>query len=385
MLKLPADILQAGMVLARPVTDSLGRTLLKQGMALTDEYISVLLQRGVSAAHVVTAEEELLRPDNPLPNDTRQQAQVAINQVFNFVRQLVITADEPAEKVAENSDVAEELQQSPEFDRLETTVNSMLTELFTPKTLFGLNQIKTHNQLQFGHAVNVAVVAMLIGINLHLSVDDLARLGMGSLLHDIGKIFFAPELTQLNGHINNRLKLREHTRLGYELLRSRNPDAVMVNHVALQHHERQDGLGYPRGLRSTNTIERTRFGRDNISLIAEITAVADVFDILSNGGAQNAPLTPPQIAATMRRLGGTFLNREIVTIFLALLPVFPAGLNVVARAGRYANYKGVVLEPNSKQPDRPTIRLMFNPQGVRISPIDLNLATRDNISIEAML
>lgn len=384
MLKLPTDIVQPGMVLAKPITDDKGRTLLRQGVALTDEYIAVLKQRGLSLVFVTVEDADAIHIDSAIPDDARQQAQQTVGRVFEFVRQLLAAIDEPPAEAAAEAELAQAVQSSPDFAQLEQTAASLLPELFEKKTLAGLSQIRNQSHTQFSHAVNVAVAAMLIGINLHLALDDLVRLGTGCLLHDIGKVFFDPHLFKLNGHMPNRLKLREHPRLGYELLRQRNPDNVMINHVALEHHERQDGQGYPRGLRGTNGLERTRFGRDNILLIAEIASVADVFDILSNGTAHHPPLAPMQVANTMRQLAGTFLNREVVDIFLSMLPVFPVGLNVVLRTGRFANYKGVVLE-TGKQPDRPVVRLLFNPNGGRISPIDLNLAVKQDMLIEATL
>lgn len=385
MLKLPTDIVQPGMVLARPITDDMGRTLLRQGVALTDEYIAVLKQRGMSLVFVAADDTNTIQIDPTIPDDARLQAQQTVARVFEFVQQLLSNADVPPAEAVTDPDVAQAIQNSPNFEQLEKTIGSLLPELFDKRTLVGLSQIRGRGDWQFSHAVNVAVIAMLIGVNLHLSLEDLIRLGVGCLLHDIGKIFFAPNLLRLNGQTDNRIRLREHPRLGYELLRNRNPDNVMINHVPLEHHERQDGLGYPRGLRGTNSIERTRFGRENILLISEIASVADVYDVLSNASAQPTPLTPTQVTNTMRRLAGTFLNREIVNILLAMLPVFPVGMNIILKSGRYANYKGVVLEANSKQAGRPIIRLLFNPHGVRISPIDLNLATKEDLVIEATL
>lgn len=384
MLKLRTDILQPGMVLAKTITDDKGRTLLRQGVTLTEEYIAVLKQRGASLVFVAADAVKDIQVDSAIPDVVRQQAQQTVARSFDFVQQLAAEADSPAELVAD-ADTAEEMQANPGLSQLQQTTDSILRELLAADSVAGLSQIRQRSHTQFGHAVNVAVVGLLIGIKLHLSLEDLLRLGEGCLLHDIGKIFFTSDLFTLNGHMASRQKLRAHSRLGYELLRSRNPDNVLVNHVALEHHERQDGLGYPRGLRSTNRIERTRFSRDNILLIAEIAAVADVYDMLSNGTAQQIPLTPNQVAATMRQLAGTFLNQEIVNVFLSMLPIYPTGMNVVVRTGRYANYRGVVLDSNSKQPERPTIRLLFNPQGGRITPIDLNLTGNTNLMIEATL
>ena len=227
----------------------------------------------------------------------------------------------------------------------------------------------------------------MIGKRLHLTREDLKRLGAGCILHDIGKIFVMPKTNKGAPLTTDQKKiLREHPRLGYELLRTRNPNAVMTNHVALQHHERQDGRGYPRGLRGHNTINRPRSSNTkNILLIAEIAAVADAYDILSANRPGRQFLSPRQVADTMCRLSGTVLNREIVQLFLSMLPILPTGMNIVVSSGRYANYKGVVVKANREQEDQPLIRLLFNPQGDHIVPIDLDLAKESTITVEAVL
>jgi HD-GYP domain-containing protein (c-di-GMP phosphodiesterase class II) len=120
-------------------------------------------------------------------------------------------------------------------------------------------------------------------------------------------------------------------------------------------------------------------------LISEIAAVADVYDILSAEKPDRPALTPQQIADTMRRLAGTFLNQEITQHFLSMLPVLPVGISILVRNGRYAAYKGVVAQANKKQPDRPLVRLLYNPQGDRIMPIELDLARESTTVVEATL
>ncbi|RMF05728.1 MAG: HD domain-containing protein [Chloroflexi bacterium] len=392
MLKLPIDILQPGMTLAKPITDDRGRTLLRQGITLTDEYISVLKQRDLTNAFIAAEDTSDIVIDSFVTENTHTFARQKLAAVFDFVCNIAAPSaganDISAEEVTADSGVAEALRSSAEFNQLEPAVLALLADVADKKTVANLSQIRRRSDLQFAHAVNVAAVGMFVGKLLHLSETDLIRLGTACMLHDIGKIFFHPTLLHVNGQPPNpaqMLKIRDHTRLGYELLRKRDPENVMVNHVALEHHERQDGKGYPRGLRGTNTIERARFSRDNIMLITEITTLADTFDILSNAAPQRPALSPKQIAQTLQQLAGTFLNKELVEIFLSAMPLLPKGINIVVRAGRYANYKGVVIEHNPQHPQRPVIRLLFNPLGNRVSPINLNLAQKEDMIVEATL
>jgi hypothetical protein len=109
MLKLPVHILQPGMVLAQAITDDRGRTLLRDGIALTDEYIEVLKQRGLSNAHVVTESDDSVGFDDRIPLAALHLAQTQVGQVFEFVRSLAEevsqqeTPSPPSEMIADEA------------------------------------------------------------------------------------------------------------------------------------------------------------------------------------------------------------------------------------------------------------------------------------------
>src|SRR4030095_3406567 len=109
--------------------------------------------------------------------------------------------------------------------------------------------------------------------------------------------------------------------LGFELLQAVHPNDVLVNHVALQHHERQDGHGYPRGLTGNNRVSRPKFGNEGrILLIAEIAAAAE--------RPYRGALGPEVVVETLQAMAGTYLNSELLEVFLSAVPLFPIGMTV---------------------------------------------------------
>ncbi|MCB0191051.1 MAG: HD domain-containing protein [Anaerolineae bacterium] len=390
MLSLSTNALQPGMVLAKTIFDEQGKVLLRQGVELTNEYISNLKRRGFSKVYINDNSTSDIVIEDILSEEIRRSAQNALARVFDFVHQVSIdTRSSDTNKTIaaiKSNTVSSVLRSNEGFKQLEEVVTSILDELTDIEMLTGMSQIQGHDDAVFNHSIEVTVAALMIGKRLHLNREDLRRLGAGCILHDIGKIFVTPRSG--GGEpllLEQKKNLREHPRLGYELLRTRNPNAVMTNHVALEHHERQDGLGYPRGLRGHNTIERPRSATKNILLIAEIAAVADTYDILSTNRLGGRPLTPRQVADTLHRLSGTVLNREIVQLFLTMLPILPTGMNIVVCSGRYVDYKGVVVKANREQQNKPLIRLLSNPQGNSIVPIDIDLTQESSITVEAIL
>jgi putative nucleotidyltransferase with HDIG domain len=367
--------------------------LLRQDIRLTNDYIAQLKRRGVPSVYISGGELDDITIGEMISDEVLLQAHNTLSNVFDFVHEIstdvVSTSSNSIVSAVQSKTVSNALRDHKSFNQLNKSVSSILNELIETETIAGISQLRSHNDTLFSHSINVTTTALMIGKRLHLNHEDLIRLGAGCMLHDIGKIFLGGDLLNpQQGHWlshEQHLLLREHARIGYELLRARNPDAVMVNHVAFEHHERQDGLGYPRGLHGTNTIRRSRTASQNILLISEIAAVADVHDILSIRRPGYPGLTPAQIADSIRQFGGTLLNREVVQIFLSIFPVLPIGINIVIRTGRYTGYKGVVTQTNAEQPDRPVIRLIFTPQGRRIVPIDLDLSIEESITVEAIL
>jgi HD-GYP domain-containing protein (c-di-GMP phosphodiesterase class II) len=229
------------MVLAKTISDARGRTLLREGISLTDDYITVLKQREVAEAHILTETLADIAIARSIPAATHQQAHLALTNLFDFVKGL--TAEFAAanngstQGLTEDSTVVDQIQQAPDFGAIEQTVKRLLNQMSETNVLANLTQIRRHSANQFAHWAIVAAAALALGYQIHLSADDMLRLGVGCMLHDIGKIFFNPLLfSAAEAHykvLASPLRLRDHTRLGYELLRVRNPEAVMVNHVAV--------------------------------------------------------------------------------------------------------------------------------------------------------
>ena len=116
-----------------------------------------------------------------------------------------------------------------------------------------------------------------------LSRNDLEILGMGALLHDIGKIFIDFRLLNKPGKLDSPEyeQIKIHTQTGYQALKKSTQLSFLIPHMALQHHEREDGSGYPRGLTSKR-----------IHRFAKIIAVADVFDAMTSARVYQKPVSP---------------------------------------------------------------------------------------------
>jgi HD-GYP domain-containing protein (c-di-GMP phosphodiesterase class II) len=238
-----------------------------------------------------------------------------------------------------------------------------------------MTALKTHDNYTFCHSVDVTITAIMLGKKLYFDRPALRQLALGCLLHDTGKMFIEPALLTKPGKLTpNEFELiKKHPTLGYQLLRSIQKHEFLANHVAYQHHERQDGTGYPRGMRGVNRVARDAVRGDRILLIAEIAAVADVYDALSSDRPYRPGMTAEQIVEQMRKMAGPHLNKEIVQHFLSILPVFPVGLEVRITQGRLKGYRGVVARVHPRAMDRPVVRVLYDDRDHRVQAFDYDL------------
>jgi HD-GYP domain-containing protein (c-di-GMP phosphodiesterase class II) len=143
-----------------------------------------------------------------------------------------------------------------------------------------------------GHGNRSAELSVAIGARLGLGAERLEMLYLAATLHDIGKMAVAMEILGKPARLTAEeyTAIKTHSMVGYELLRSLHAPAP-IPEVALQHHERIDGSGYPLGLKG-----------EEILLEARIVSVADVFDAMTSQRPYTTPLPAEAAVAELCRM-----------------------------------------------------------------------------------
>lgn len=388
MILMSLDDVRPGMVVGVGLRNREGHTLLGPGMTLTGEYIGRLRQLGYCALWIDDEDTRDIPYQDLLSESTRLAATAAIQDTF------AITAHE-AESLRslsvqevrarlEARRVQQAIHDTGLVDRLGAQVDQLVGEVLDRPVLTGLGSLRTHSGALYRHSLDVAVTATMIGRLLGLGAEMLRKLAVGCILHDIGAIFLGTEATHELDEPTPRV--RDHPVLGYLFIRDTLQLGPLAAHVAYQHHEWQDGSGYPRGLkgahRALRGIEVHLPGR--IHPMAEIAAVADVHDACAAPRPDAAPRPPDQVWARLRQAADSRLNREIVERFLQVLPPYPVGTLVAIAEGRWKDHVGVVARVNAAGPHRPLLRLLVNPRGERIPPVEVDLS-RDDSPIRGVL
>lgn len=191
------------------------------------------------------------------------------------------------------------------------------------------------------HALNVTVISLLIGRTLNLSEAEMTELGVGALLHDVGKLDVAERLRQEEqgfsaAEIN---AYRDHVAKG--LIHGRRmllaPGALAV---LAQHHEHADGSGFPHKLVA-----------DGMGIAARIVAIVNRYDNLCNPGSRTIALTPHEAVAMLFAQGRARYDAPVLNAFIRMMGVYPAGSLVQLTDDRFAMVVGV----NSSRPLKPRV------------------------------
>lgn len=340
-----------GKRLGKSIVGADGRPLLTAGTVLTAAYLDALVRRGFSSVCIDDELTEGIEVGDAVSEETRQRATLVVRETMERIttgaRDVNLTR---ARAVV--ADIISELNQNTDM-------------------VHDLSLLRSVDSYTFTHSVNVCVYCLIIGISLGYSRDDLLKLGLGALLHDLGKTQVAELVTKpaaLSAGEFERVK--EHAEAGYDMIRERREVSLLSAHVAFQHHERLDGSGYPRGLKGDEIHE---FGR--------VAAIADIFDAASADKPYRKGLPPLEVAQALMGMAGSKLDPFMVRKFLGHIALYPTGTIVVLNGGRV----GVVAAQNPANPMRPVVRVLTDDDGNLTKPQDVDLATNPDLQIRAVL
>lgn len=222
--------------------------------------------------------------------------------------------------------------------------------------LVSLSDIKQLDIYDYQHSVNTAVLSVLTGLKLGMSEQDLNILAQGSLLMNIGNEFIIEtvkkkkeKLTQDEFEV-----LKKHTEIGREILADQTILSGHVKNIVLNHHERMNGSGYPRGLK----------GKD-IDVYSKIVMVADVYDAMTSDRPHRKAFSPNEALEYI--MGATSIfDYDVTMAFSRNIIPYPVGEFVALSNGDVA----LVIGNNKSLPLRPVVRVIT---GIHINAlIDLS-------------
>lgn len=348
MRKVSLKKAKAGMKLARPIISPEGRILLSDGVVLRESFIDRLKDIGVSEVYVEDEVSKDIYVQDVISDQTRIEARALVKKVM--------------EDVAAGDSI--------NFSAVSNTVNKIIDELiYNRNIMINLEDIKTVDSYTFSHSVNVCVLSVITGINLGYNQLRLRELGIGALLHDIGKVMVPQAILNKPEPLTDEEfeEMKKHAVLGHEILKKNNEIGYTSRYVALAHHERYDGSGYPLKLKG-----------EDIHVFARIVAVTDVYDALTSDRPYRERIRRDQAIYYLTSMSGKHFDRQIIDVFLKSIPVYPPGTIVVLSSGE----KGIVIDVNREYPVRPIVRILRDSYGnVCHGYKEIDLAKIDGLNI----
>jgi len=171
--------------------------------------------------------------------------------------------------------------------------------------------LTSHDYYTYTHSLNVCIfsVALAERIFHREGREKIERLGSGFLLHDIGKRNIPLEIINKDGPLTDDEWdiMRQHPQFGYDILNETGKLTPESSIIALQHHERYDGKGYPKGLKG-----------DEIHIYAKICCIADAFDALTTKRSYRSPSTSFQALQIMQNEMIENFDRDFFATFVSL-------------------------------------------------------------------
>ncbi|MEA3465795.1 MAG: HD-GYP domain-containing protein [Thermodesulfobacteriota bacterium] len=253
--------------------------------------------------------------------------------------------------------------QVPRTEQVVTSVDKMVRQIVkTPYAMLALNMIKDYDDYTYAHSVNVSVLALTIGRSCQLDAESLNILGMGSLLHDLGKLKIAPYIIKKPGRLTppEYEEVKLHPELGAKIAQEMDDIDPRAIDIILSHHLHYDRCGYP----------STALAKIHSELV-DIATVADTYDAMTTLRAYHRPRTPRQAINIMQRLSGSQLHPHYLKHLEQTLGPFPVGSLVRL----VSNEIGLIVDMDPLNRENSTIRIVKNKAGNNIdTPYDHQLS-----------
>ncbi len=201
-----------------------------------------------------------------------------------------------------------------------------------------------------------------LGHQLGLSPEETRQAGLAGLLHDIGKMAVPVDILNKPGKLTDDefISVKKHAQAGHAILSGVDGIGEAALDVSLHHHEKIDGSGYPFNLKG-----------DQISLMAKMGAVCDVYDAITS----NRPYKPGwEPGHSIKRMAGNqgHFDETVLEAFIKSVGIFPTGSCVLMHSGKI----GIVIDQHSGSLLTPTVKVFFSAVTMATIPIEIiDLAT----------
>lgn len=210
-----------------------------------------------------------------------------------------------------------------------------------------LTQLKKRDEYTAIHSINVCVLSLTFGRALGLSIEELNELGLGALLHDIGKMRVPLKVLNKPGKLTDDEFeiMKSHPGMGYELVRHDKNLSPNVLSIVRSHHERLSGTGYP-----------DKLSEDEIPYFTKIVSITDVYDAITSDRCYHDGMTPHDALKKLYEWMPNNYDTKLIQEFIRTIGIYPVGSIVELHSG----HVGIVVKLNESHRLKPVVMLVLN-------------------------
>lgn len=250
-----------------------------------------------------------------------------------------------------------------ELDRIEPVVQNITQSVLRNSgAMISLLRIKNKDDYTFLHSVSVCALLIAFCKSSGMDAETVLQAGIGGLLHDTGKAMVDDRILNKPGLLTDEefLLMKEHSNHGHDILSQiPNVGAIPLD-IALHHHERHDGSGYPKNMPGAE-----------ISTLAQMAAIVDVYDAITSDRSYHKGMPAADALRKIYEWSQYHFDPKLVQAFIRCIGIYPVGTLVLLESGRL----GVVTETNEINLLTPKINVFFSTKSnTYIAPQEVDLS-----------
>lgn len=232
--------------------------------------------------------------------------------------------------------------------RIRGSVKSCVKSIMiNPNAMLWLGKLRNKDNYIAEHCLNVGILAIAFGRHLGLSPDELEILGMCGMLHDVGKLKVDQKILDKPSSLTEDefTIIKDHCRIGKEILSQDSNLPKIVIDAAYGHHERADGTGYPRGVKA-----------DTLHAYTRIISIVDTYDAITTNRCYDKSRPATEAMKILFSCRSTQFEPNLVEKFIECLGIYPIGSLVELRSGEGA----VVIDSNKNSRLKPRVTIVLD-------------------------
>jgi len=249
------------------------------------------------------------------------------------------------------------------LDNVEPVVDAVTGSILrNASALLGMVGLKNKDDYTFLHSVSVGTLLIAFGRTLGMPEGQLRELGLGGLLHDVGKMKVPDSILNKPGRLTEEefAVIKQHPGDGHAILLQTEGIGDIPLSITRHHHERIDGSGYPDGLAA-----------DGIGQFAKMAAIVDVYDAITADRCYHKAMPATEALRKMWEWSANHFDRTLLQAFMKCVGIYPVGTLVKLESGLI----GVVVDQNAQSLLTPKVKAVFHSTSMRsITPSVIDLA-----------